>query len=63
MSDMYYWEKLTSSKLRFSQKENSKRNALVLKNKKVQGIFGETCILALSSLAVFHLQNCVSDFF
>ena len=46
MSDMYYWEKLTSSKLRFSQKENSKRNALALKNKKVQGIYGKTCILA-----------------
>ena len=39
------------------------RNALALKSKKVQGIFGKTFILALLSSAVFHLQNCVSDFF
>ena len=39
------------------------RNALTLKSKKVQGIFGETFILALSSSAVFRLQNRVSDFF
>ena len=38
------------------------RNALVLKSKKVQGIFEKTFILALSS-AVFGLQNHVSDFF
>ena len=39
-------------------------NALTFKSKKVQGIFGGgTFILALSSSAVFHLQNCVSDFF
>ena len=39
------------------------RNALALKSKKVQGIFGETFILALLSSAVFHLQNRVSYFF
>ena len=39
------------------------RNALALKSKKVQGIFGETFILALLSSAVFRLQNGVSDFF
>ena len=39
------------------------RNALPLKSKKVQGIFLETFILALSSLAVFRLQNRVSDSF
>ena len=39
------------------------RNALALKSKKVQGIFGETFILALLSSAVFRLQNRVSDFF
>ena len=39
------------------------RNALTLKSKKVQSIFGGTFILALSSSAVFHLQNHVSDFF
>ena len=39
------------------------RNALALKSKKVQGVFGETFILALLSSAVFRLQNHVSDFF
>ena len=34
-----------------------------LKSKKVQGIFGETFIFALSSSAVFRLQKRVSDFF
>ena len=40
-----------------------RRNALALKSKKVQGIFGETFILALFSSAAFRLQNHVSDFF
>ena len=39
------------------------RNALALKSKKVQGIFGKSFILALLSSAVFRLQNRVSDFF
>ena len=39
------------------------RNALALKSKKVQGIFGETFILALLSSAAFRPQKCVSDFF
>ena len=39
------------------------RNALDLKSKNVQGIIGETFILALLSSAVFCLQNCISDFF
>ena len=39
------------------------RNTLTLKSKKVQGIFAEMFILALSSSAVFLLQNRVSDFF
>ena len=39
------------------------KTALTLKSKKVQGIFGGTFILALSSSAVFRLQNHVSDFF
>ena len=38
------------------------RNALALKSKKVQGIFGETFILALLSSAFINLQNHVSDF-
>ena len=39
------------------------RNALALKSTKVQGIFGETFILTLSSSVVFHLQNHVPNFF
>ena len=39
------------------------RNALALKSKKVQSIFGKKLILALLSSAVFRLQNNVSDFF
>ena len=38
-------------------------NAPVLKSQKVQGIFGKTFILTLSSSAVFCLQNHVSEFF
>ena len=38
------------------------RNALALKSKKVQGTFGETLSLALSS-AVIGLQKRSSDFF
>ena len=41
---------------RFSQKEN----ALALKSKKAQGIFGETFILRLSSSGAFRLQNRIS---
>ena len=65
MSNIYYWEKLTFSKLPFSRKESSKKciEEIALKSKKVQGIFGETFILALTSSAVFRLQNYVSDFF
>ena len=57
MSNIYYWEKLiklllkTSSIFVFLRKEIW-RNALVLKSEKVQGIFGETFILALSSTVV-----------
>ena len=40
-----------------------RRNALALKRKKVQSIFGEKFILALLSSAVFPLQNRASDFF
>ena len=39
------------------------RNALALKIKMVEGIFGEKFILALLFLAVYRLQNNVSDFF
>ena len=39
------------------------RNPLALRSKKVQGIFGETFILALLSSAAFRLQNRISYFF
>ena len=39
------------------------RNAVALKSKNVQGMFGETFLLALLCLADFRLQNIVSDFF
>ena len=39
------------------------RNALTLKSKRLQGIFGETFVLPLLSSAVFCLQNLISDFF
>ena len=51
MSNIYYWEKLAFSK------------CTTLKSKKVQSIFMATFILALSSSAIFRLQNRVSDFF
>ena len=64
--DVFNWEKMTFLKLVEKSKILGKkiwRNALALKSKNVQGIFGETFILALLSLAVFCLQNCVSNFF
>ena len=39
------------------------RNALALKSKKVQGLFGEMFILALPYSAGFGLHNCLSDFY
>ena len=62
MSNAYYREKLTFSKLRFSRKENLKK-CTALKSKKGQGIFGEAFILTLSSAAVFRHQIHVSYFF
>ena len=62
MSIIYYWEKLTFSKLRFSQKENLK-NCTNFEEQIGKRRFGETFILALSTSAVFPLQNLVSDFF
>ena len=54
ISNIHYWEKLTLSKL---LGKKIWRNTLALKDKKVQGIFGETFILALLSSGVFRLQN------
>ena len=62
MSNIYYWKDGSSQNFDFLGKKIWK-NALVLKRKKAQGIFGETFILALSSSAVLCLQNRVSDFF
>ena len=47
----------------FSQKENLKKYTSFEEQKGVQVIFLETFILTLSSLAIFLLQNRVSDFF
>ena len=63
MPNIYYWVKLTFSKLEFlcfSWKENLKK-CTALKCKKVQGKFAETFFLAFSSSAVFCLQNHVSS--
>ena len=66
MSNIYYWEKpdvlKTCRKSKFLVRKIW-RNALALKGKSVQGIFGEIFILALLSSAAFPLQNRVSDFF
>ena len=56
------WRSQNLSKNKFLGKKIW-RNALPLKSKKAQVIFGETFILALLSSAVFPLQNSVSDFF
>ena len=52
----------TCRKSKFLRKKTW-RNALALKSKKVQGIFGKKFILVLLSSAVFSLQSHVSDFF
>ena len=66
MSNTYYWEKLMFSKLVEKVNfygEKTWRNALALKSKEVQVLFGETFILALLSSAVFRLQNRHEDVF
>ena len=55
MSNIYYWEKLTLSKLRSPRKENWKRCTNL--SRVVRGIFRLTFILVLSSSAVFRLQK------
>ena len=52
------WRPQNNSKSKFLGK-NIWRNALDLKSKKTQGIFGETFILALLASAVFRLQKRV----
>ena len=67
MSNIYYREKLTLSKLagivNFTERKFEELHYVALRGKKVQGIFGETFILALLSSAIFRLQNRVSDLF
>ena len=55
MSNIYYWEKLTFSKLvgKINFSEKNWKKALDLTSKKVHGILEETFILALLSSAVF----------
>ena len=61
MSNIYYWKKLTLSKLRFSWKENLKKCTNFEEQKGWRYIRG-TFILGLSSSAVVRPQNYVSDF-
>ena len=65
--NIYYWGKLTLSKfverVNFSERKFKEINALALKSKNVQGIFGKIFILALLSSAAFCIQSHVSDFF
>ena len=64
MSTIYYWENLTFSKLRFLEGKFEEQKGLrSFEEQKVQGIFGETFISALSSSAAFPLQIYFSDFF
>ena len=61
MSNVYYWEKRTFSKLLFSRKGNLKKYTNFEEQKGTRYIRGNVYI-GISS-AVFRLKNCVSDFF
>ena len=50
------------SELQFYREENLKK-CTTFEEQKLQGIFVETFILAVSSSAVFRLQNRVLDLF
>ena len=56
MSNIYNWEKLTFSKLRFSLKENLKKCISFEDQKGIRYI-------KVTSSAVFRLQTSASDFF
>ena len=62
MSNIYYYEKLTFSKLHFYRKENLKKCTNFEEQKGTRYIRRKV-YLALSSSAVVRLQNRVSDFF
>ena len=64
--NIYYWKNWRSQNLSekyISRKKQFEEMHELLKSNKVQSIFEKTFILALLSLAVFRLQNRVSDFF
>ena len=50
-------------KVNFSKRKCEEINAIDLKRRKIQGIFGETVTWALLSSAVFFLQSRLSDLF
>ena len=58
---IYFYEKLMFSKLQFNWEENLKKCATFDEQKGTR--FAEMFILALSSSAVFRLENLVSDLF
>ena len=62
MSNIYYWEKLTFSKLRFSRKEDLKKCTSFEEQKDTRYIRGNV-YFGITILAVFRLQNRGSDFF
>ena len=57
MSNIYYWEKMTFSKL------VGKVNFSERKSEEMRGIFGENFVLILLSSTAICLQNRVLDFF
>ena len=59
---LYYYERLAFSKLEFNREENLKK-CTTFEERKGTRYIRKTFILALSSSAVFRLQNHVSDFF
>ena len=59
MSNIYHWEKFDVLQISIFSEKKIWRNALALKSKKVQGIFGETFILALSSF-VYETMSQIS---
>ena len=67
MSNIYYWEKLTFSKLvgkvNFSERKFEEMHYTSFEEQRDTRYIRENVVLALLSSAVFHLQNRVSDFF
>ena len=57
MSSIYYWEKLTFSKLVGKVNISERKFEVAFKSKEVQDVFGETFNLALFSWAVVPSTN------